>query len=190
MSRHLAHRFLLGAGPLKRTTDRLHALSRVVVLVAVLAAVPLGSAVGAGVADGLHATAHAQAAARVQRTATLLSDAPAASSPDGGGVLTRAEWPGPHGRVMTGQVMAPSGDPTGSAVTIWVDRAGRITTEPLRAEDIAMQSSLVGLLAALALPALLVVLHLLVVRLLDRARSRRWAAEWATVEPLWAGRTR
>lgn len=160
MSRHLAHRFLLGTGPLKRTTDR------------------------------LHVTAHAQAATRMQRTATLLSDAPAASGPDGGGVLTRAEWPGPHGRVMTGDVIAPNGDPTGSAVTIWVDRAGRITTEPLRAEDIAMQSSLLGFLAALALPALLLLLHLLVVWLLDRARSRRWAAEWATVEPLWAGRTR
>jgi hypothetical protein len=32
------------------------------------------------------------------------------------------------------------------------------------------------------------VLHLLAVSLIDSSRDRRWAAEWASIEPLWAGR--
>lgn len=188
MNRHPVRRLLLGAGPLKRTTDRLHALSRVVLLVAVLAAVPVGAAVGAAVSGALHATAHAQSVVRAARTATLLADAPGTSSPDGGGVLAPARWSGPHGRPMTGEVIAPSGDPAGSAVTVWVDRAGRITTEPLREGDIAVQASTAGVVAALALPVVVLLLHLGVVHLLDRTRLRQWSSEWESVEPLWAGR--
>jgi hypothetical protein len=187
--RHPLRRLLLGAGPLKRTTDRLHALSRVLVLLAVLAAVPAGVAVGAAVAGALHGTVHAQAATHIARTATLLTEAPVVSSPDGGDVLAPAQWRGPHGRLMTGEVSAPSGDPAGSAVTIWVDRAGRLTGAPLSDEDIAAQSITAGIVAALAVPVLVLLAHLGVVRLLDRARLRRWTAEWASVEPLWAGRT-
>jgi hypothetical protein len=113
-----------------------------------------------------------------------------ASSPGDGDVLAPAQWQGPHGRPMTGEVIAPSGDPAGSAVAVWVDDAGRLTTEPLRAGDIAVQSLTSGIVAALAVPGLALLLHLGVVLLLDRARLRRWTAEWASVEPLWAGRTR
>lgn len=188
--RSLIRRLLLGAGPLKRTTDRLHALSRIVVLAALLAAVPVGCAVGGTVSGLLHATAQSQAAARTERTATLLADAPVASSADGGDVVARAQWLGPHGRTLSGRVLAPSGATAGSTVTVWVDRAGRITSEPMRSGDIAVQSFTAGLVAALGLPCLVLLLHLLAVQLLDRARFRRWSAEWATVEPLWAGRTR
>lgn len=189
MNRHAIRWLLLGSGPLKRTTDRLHALSRVVVLLAVLAAVPVGLEVGTAVAVALHETAQAQAAARSARTATLLAAAPVAPSPDGGDVLAPAQWQGPHGRPVTGKVIAPSGDPAGSAVTVWLDRAGRLTTEPLRDSDIAVQSLTAGTVAALGLPTLVALMHLLVVHLLDRARLRRWAAEWASIEPLWADRT-
>lgn len=187
MIRGLLRRLLLGAGPLKRTSDRLHAASRVLVLAAVLAAVPVGFAVAGTVAGVLHSTAQAQAAERTTRTATLLAPAPVASGTDGGDVLARAQWPGPHGR-LTGQVLAPGGTPAGSTVVVWVDRAGRITTEPLQNSDIAVQSFTAGAVAALGLPSLVLLVHLLVVQLLDRARLRRWTAEWAAVGPLWARR--
>lgn len=188
MSRHLVRRLLLGAGPLKRTTDRLHALSRVVVLAAALVAVPLGVAVDATVSSMLHQTAHAEAAARTTRTATLLTAAPEAT--DGGDVLARGQWPGPDGRTMTGRVFAPSGASAGSTVTVWVDHTGRLTTEPVRDGDIAVQSITSGIVAGLCLLCLVLLLHLLVVHLLDRTRLRRWGVEWASIEPLWAGRAR
>jgi hypothetical protein len=46
-----------------------------------------------------------------------------------------------------------------------------------------------GSLIALSLPSAAVVLYLFAVWGIDAARDRRWAAEWATIEPLWAGRT-
>lgn len=190
MRRRPVRRLLLGAGPLKRTTDRLHALSRVVVLAAMLAAVPVGVAVAGRVAGVLHATAAVQTATRTERVATLLADAPVASGTDGGEVLAHGQWLGPSGRAVTGRVLASSGAVAGSTVTVWVDRAGRITEPPMRADDIAVQSFAAGTVAALGLPCLVLLLHLLAVQLLDRARLRRWTAEWSTVEPLWAGRTR
>lgn len=190
MRRRLIRRLLLGAGPLKRTTDRLHALSRVVVLIAVLAAVPVGIVVAGTVSGMLHQTAQAQTAARTERTATLLTDAPVASGADGGDVLARAQWRGPQGQAMTGRVLAASGAPAGSSVPVWIDRSGQITSPPMNGGDIAVQSFTAGTVAALGLPCLVLLLHLLAVQLLDRVRLRRWTAEWATVEPLWAGRTR
>lgn len=189
MTRHAIRRLLLGSGPLKRTSDRLHALSRLVVLAALLAAAPVGLAVGGTVAGLLHGVAQTQAAERTERTATLLDDAPVASSADGGDVLARGQWQGPHGQPMTGLVLAPAGNSTGSTVPVWIDRAGRLISEPMRGSDIAVQSFTAGTVAALALLSIVLLLHLLAVHLLDRARLRRWTAEWSSVEPLWAGRT-
>jgi hypothetical protein len=188
MSRHLGRRLLLGSGPLKRGSDRLHALSRLAVLGSVLAAVPVGILVGLLASSFLHGTARAQAAARTERTATLLAAAPVAS-PDGGDVVARAEWHGSGGQPDLGSVLAPSGAPAGTTVTVWLDARGRITTPPLRGEDITAQSVVAGALTAIALPTLVALLHLLVVHALDRGRLRRWAEEWASVEPQWAGRT-
>jgi hypothetical protein len=187
--RHLRPWLLLGKGPLKRPTDRLHALSRVVVLTALLAAVPAGFIAGGTVAGLLHGVARTQAAERTARTATLLDDAPVASSADGGDVLARGQWRGPHRQLLTGEVLAPAGTSAGHTVPVWIDHAGRITSEPLRSGDIAVQGITAGTVAALGLPCLVVLLHLLVVQLLDRVRLRRWTAEWTSVEPLWAGRT-
>jgi hypothetical protein len=181
---------LLGGGPLRRTTDRLHALSRIVVLAALLAAVPVGIVVGLALTSALHRTADAEAAARSARTATLLSDAGVATSPEDGDVLASAEWAGLHGRAVTGQVLAPGGAAAGSTVTVWLDRAGRITSPPLADRDIAAEGITAGVVAGLGLPVVAGLAHLLAVSLLDRARLRRWGAEWLTVEPLWAGRIR
>jgi hypothetical protein len=85
-------------------------------------------------------------------------------------------------------VLAPSGTRAGGTVRVWTDSRGRITTPPLREEDIPAQAVVAGVIAALALPILAALGHLAAVELLDRARLRRWTAEWASVEPLWAGR--
>jgi hypothetical protein len=186
MSRRLRRRLLLGRGPLTRATDRLHGLSRLVVLAAALAAVPVGIAVALTVTSALHRTADAEAAARSTRTATLLADAPVTTGPEDGDVLATAQWARPHGGLVTGSVLAPSGAAAGSTVTVWVDRAGRLTLPPLGDRDITAESLAAGVLAALGLPLVAVLAHLLAVSLIDGARLRRWAAEWLSVEPLWA----
>jgi hypothetical protein len=188
VSRHLARRLLLGSGPLKRRSDRLHALSRVGVLAAALAALPVAVVVGVATSSLLQGTAAAQAAARSERTATLLVGAPDGTSQEDGVVPAKAQWRDLDGRLRTGEVLAPMGAAAGSRVTIWLDPGGRFTTPPLRGEDITAESIAAGALAAVTLPTLVALVHLLVVNLLDRSRLRQWAHEWASVEPSWAGR--
>lgn len=189
-ARQLARQLFLGTGPLKRTTDRLHGLSRLLVVLALLAALPFGIGVGRSVASALHRSADAQAATLAVRTATLLADAPPMADPEADGVYATATWSAPDGRPVTGRVVAPPGAHAGSTVTVWLDRNGRIASPPQAGQDITVEGITAGLLAALALPLVAGFAHLLAVTLLDRARYRRWTAEWLSVEPLWAGRAR
>jgi hypothetical protein len=191
--RALLRRFLLGHGPLKRTSDRLHLLSRLVLAASLIAAVPIAVAVGASMSRSLHATAALQAAERHQETATLLADAPTtdqatADGPMDGRVPALATWAGPNGHLRQGHVLAPAGARMGTAVRIWVDSRGAVTTRPLPASDVTTQVVVAGSLIALSLPSGVAVVHLFAVWAIDAARDRRWAAEWAAFEPLWAGR--
>jgi hypothetical protein len=192
--RSLMRMFLLGSGPLKRSTDRLHVLCRVLLVLSAVAAVPIAIAVGSTMSASLHATAARQAAERHQATATLLADAPSidqatTDAPADGQVLTSATWPGTGGHLRRGQVLAPAGAHMGTAVPVWVDSHGNVTARPLATSDITAQVVVAGSLIALSLPSAAVVLYLFAVWGIDAARDRRWAAEWATIEPLWAGRT-
>jgi hypothetical protein len=189
----VVRRFLLGHGPLKRTSDRLHALSRVFVLASVVAAVSVAVVIGTALSASLHATAARQAAERHPQVATLLANAhsvdPAtANGPADGQVLAPAVWAAPDGHVRTGRVPAPAGASAGSRVHIWVDRDGSVTARPLPSSDITVEVGVAAGMTALAMVSAATVLHLLAVSLIDSSRDRRWAAEWASIEPLWAGR--
>ena len=73
--RRLFRRFALGSGPLKRGTDRLQLVARLLLLITVLTAIPVALAVvTANYSQGLTVAA-AEAAERHQVTATLLADA-------------------------------------------------------------------------------------------------------------------
>jgi hypothetical protein len=152
--RFLLRRFLLGHGPLKRTSDRLHALSRLFLLAATVATVPAAVATGTTMATSLHATADSQAMARHQESAILLADAPTADQ-------------------------ATAGAPMGRAVPIWVDDAGNVTDPLLAASDVTAEAVVAATLIGVTLPMGATVLHLFAVRLIDFSRDRRWAAEWA-----------
>ena len=184
-------RFLLGSGPLKRTSDRLQALSRVVLLLTVLAVVPLAGLVGTSVSGHLHEIARQQQAHRASVPGTLLFDA--APTPSGSGsaddVPTPASWAGADGVPRTGPVPAPAGSRAGSVVRVWVDDAGALTTAPLGDGDIAADAVAAVVLGPVSGLALVALGHVVLVTVLDRRRARRWAEGWAAVEPLWrAGR--
>jgi hypothetical protein len=179
-------RFTLGSGPLKRTSDRLQFLSRLVLLLAVLVVVPLSAVVGSSVSGHLHAVARQQAAVRTSVPATLLFDA---ATGDRATTPTTAAWAGADGVPRTGAVPAPAGARAGSVVRVWVDTAGTLTTAPLGDGDIAADTIAAVVLGPGSALALLGLAHVVLVTVLDRRRARRWAEGWAAVEPLWtAGR--
>jgi hypothetical protein len=182
-------RFTLGSGPLKRTSDRLQALSRVLLLLTVLAVVPLAALVGSAVSGHLQQVARQQQAERTSVPATLLFDAAGTTSGSADGVATTASWAGADGVPRTGRVPAPAGSRAGSVVRVWVDASGGLTTAPIGDGDIAADAVAAVVLGPGTGLALVALGHVVLVTVLDRRRARRWAEGWAAVEPLWrAGR--
>jgi hypothetical protein len=183
-------RFTLGSGPLKRTSDRLEFLSRVLLTAVLLATVPIALAVATATYTGGRAEVAQEAADRHRVDARLLEDA-AAPAGSGNGVdvgQARAVWTAPSGAERSGTVPAWPGAEAGTTVVIWVDRDGSRTTRPLSTGDVVGRALGAAVLTYAGIAVVAVGGHLVVHRLLDRSRYRRWAAEWALVGPDWTGR--
>ena len=71
-------------------------------------------------------------------------------------------------------------------MTVWVDEDGDVTTRPLADADVVARAIGYGVPTFLGISALAVLGYLGVRRLLDRSRMRRWATDWAVVEPVWS----
>jgi hypothetical protein len=183
-ARRLLRRFALGSGPLKRGSDRIEFAARVVLVAVVLAAVPVALAVATATATQTRSLADVQAATRHLVTATLLDEAAPA---DGGpGAPVAATWTAPSGAAREGIVRVGTAADVGTTVTIWVDEDGDVTTRPLADADVVARAIGYGLPTFLGTSALAGLGYLGMRRLLDRSRIRRWATDWAVVEPVWS----
>jgi len=179
----LLHRFTLGSGPLKRGSDRLQVVVRLLLLVVLLMGIPVALAVGTAAHSQIAAEATAQTASRFRVTARLTEDA--LLSADGNIGSASATWTAPAGTRRGGVLPVAATARKGAAVPVWVDRSGRRTAPPLNQSD-AMAgavgytlATLVGIWFAGAGA------YLLVRRMIDRHRLRAWADEWAAVGPVW-----
>jgi hypothetical protein len=189
--RLVVRRFTLGSGPLKRTSDHLECLAKVVLTVVLLLSVALALAVATATASQERSEVVAQAAERQQVGAELLEDAAAVyDGSEGGRELGQASavWTDPSGAEHTGTISVPVRAETGSVQTIWIDRNGNRTTRPLNDADVAARSVGYALVTYLWTALVAWGAYRWVRWLLDRSRSRRWAAEWADVEPEWTGK--
>jgi hypothetical protein len=191
----MLRRFTLGSGPLKRRSDRLQVIGRVVVAVSLLLAPPLAVAAVTATTVQLHAVAETEAADRSRVSAVLLVDAPALVSTSGAyssatvvRVHVRAVWPAPDGTSREGDVLAAPLTPAGTAVPVWVDRAGRVVRAPLDPSGIGTSANLTGVLVLLGLPLTCWALYAFLCFVLDERRDRRWERNWAAVEPEWTSR--
>ncbi|NYJ07537.1 Rv1733c family protein [Petropleomorpha daqingensis] len=189
--RRALRRFTLGSGPLKRGSDRLQLVARLVVVLSVLLAPIVAVATAGAVTTHLQAVADDQAAERSHVRAVLLEDAAEPSrGPDYTEVSTltvpvRAGWPVPGGGSQEGLVMARAGTPAGSPVPVWVDRTGALVPPPLDPAGIPRSAVAVGALPLIGLPVVTWLLYALCCFVLDTYRDRRWGRDWAAVEPVW-----
>ncbi len=184
--RRLFRRFALGSGPLKRGTDRLQFVARVLLLVTVLTAIPVALAVVTADYSQGRATAAAPAAERHQVTATLLVDAAAsrdAAHPDA--ATAKVTWTPPSGTAREGVLAVPGGAKAGSTVTIWIDDSGDVTRRPATSGDVAAEAFGIGLLTLMAISLVAATAFVIFRKVQDRGRLRRWEADWAVVEPVW-----
>ena len=193
-TRALLRRFAMGSGPLKRRSDRLQFGARLLMVVLLLTlAVPVGLAVGTAVYTQGRADAAVQAAARHRTTAQLLEEPsrPPASTADGAAqppARARVTWAVPSGGTRQAVVDVPDGARNHSAVRIWVDETGALTSAPLSSGDAVRESVALGIFAFLAFTLVTVLSYESVRLLLDQSRARSWAVEWAAVEPVWTGK--
>jgi len=193
--RRSLRRFMLGSGPLKRRSDRLQVIGRIVVAVSLLLAPPLAVMATTTTTTHLEAVADAEAAERTRVRAVLLEDAPAIphtsgdySSYSDDRVHARAVWPLPDGTSRAGDVLTAPLTPAGTAVRVWVDRAGDVVRAPLDPTGIPTSAMVMGALPLFGVPLAAWTLYAVLCVLLDAHRERRWERDWATVEPDWNSR--
>ena len=178
--------------PLRRGTDRVEGILRLVMIIMVVAVVP-ATAVAAGRWTYHHVLhqAQAQQAADHQVTAVLLRDAPATGVPDPyTSVQTAwvpARWQPPGQPYRTGEVLAVAGARKGSTVRTWIGPSGAITDPPLNHRVIRGEVLMAVMATLLVSGVLLLSAASLARRMLDRRRLRAWEAEWRTSGPLWSG---
>ena len=178
--------------PLRRGTDRVEGILRLVMIIVVVAVVPATAVAADRWADHyfLH-QAQARQAADHQVTAVLLRDAPAIGTPDPYTSMQTAwvpaRWQPPRQPPRTGEVLAVAGAHKGSTVRTWIDPSGKVTDPPVDQRFI-VGSVWLAVMATCQLSLLvLLAAAVLVRRGLDRRRLNAWEAEWRASGPLWSG---
>jgi hypothetical protein len=181
----LARRLGLDRNELRRMSDRIEAW---LILALIVAFVPLAVLATSNVAQWVGDAGVRQLRADVslrQVTAELLPGTPPTGSVPGQVRSSeRARWR-LGGVTHTGEVPAEPGVPAGTAVPIWVNRAGQIQPPQLT----AAQATARTVLAAIATPPVVALLLWLAWRglrwRLDRHRLAQWDRAWSQVERLW-----
>jgi hypothetical protein len=182
-------RFTLGSGPLKRTSDRLQHLGRILLVCGLLFGVAVALAVATGGYTNGVAKSVAQSAARHQVTAQLTQDARPpeveASTVSGWGSAS-VTWHDAVGNPHQSVVSVRAGAKAGTTTRVWIDAAGDRTTRPLSRGDAVSGAIGYGLLTYLAIAVVALTAYRVFRGGLDRSRTRRWATEWAAIEPVWS----
>lgn len=174
--------------PLRRTSDRVQTCLLAGMFVAAAAGAPFAAQAASQAA---HATAlraeQAQIAATHQVRAVLTQVA--ASTISANVVLPEvpaaATWTSVTGVHRTGEVVAPTGSPKGTAVTIWTLANGDLTSPPLQPSQVTGQAELAAAGAIVGIALLYLCAAVIARTAFYRGRMAAWEAEWAVTAGLW-----
>ncbi|MGW0758432.1 Rv1733c family protein [Streptomyces sp. NPDC002814] len=176
--------------PLRRRSDRLEAW---IVLctwtLALLGGVSAGWMASESVADGIasrRAEVHPVAAVLTEDAAKTL--ALTASGSSSGTVWAKVRWTAPDGSARTGPAKVEPGSKTGTAVTVWTDRTGKLVSEPATATETKLEAAFAGVLIGTSAGGGVLLCGWLVRELLARRRLADWDAEWKRIGPQWRKR--
>lgn len=183
-------RFGFGRNPLRRPSDRIEAALLVVFLIAGLLLVPIGAVIGTSVREAGEQRTAQQRDLLQQVKATTTEDAPALTGQEIGQLTwpVSVVWQDSAAGERRARADVVLGTKTGSEVTVWLDRSGRLVKPPRTAGDSAAIGGATGFGVVLAGWIVLGLLMAGAVRKLNQSRSRQWAAEWEQVAPRWTGR--
>jgi hypothetical protein len=171
--------------PLRRRSDRVEAWIVVFTWVCVLlAGVLAGRGAAAAVEHGLalrDAASHPVQAVLTENAAVVPQTAPEYGD---GSVWAKVRWTA-AGATHAGLARVEPGVKAGTRVTVWTGRSGELVPQPATAEQVRMQSVLVGSLAGLGAGAGVLVCGWLARGRLERQRMQAWDREWESVGPRW-----
>lgn len=192
LPRRTARRLWPDRNPLRRATDRVEAALAVALIVVFVAVAPLLSlAAWHWAADAGHRAAAAQQATSHQVSAVTLKSAPPpvfGAEPASLVATVPARWVAPGGAVHTGTVAVAGGMRAGSKVTVWLNKAGQLTSPPLQPAQVNAQAAQAAAGAPFGLVLLLGGIWLVIRRALNRRRLAAWEAGWAAFGPRWTRR--
>ncbi len=172
--------------PLRRTVDRAEAVLAGLLVVVFLAGAPLAAVATRHAAYDIGSrTAQSEQASWRQVPAVLLAAAPAAGFHQFQ-VTVPARWVAPDGTRHAGAVLAPPGTSAGHTVTVWVDKAGRLTgNPPLELAQVQAQVVLATMLTPVAVGFAVLGMGLVAHAVLGRRRMASWETDWQVTEPQW-----
>ena len=147
-----------------------------------MAALGVGQWTAHGASAGTSVQPHAVQAVLLQ---PVTAPAGQAVAVQGTQVWVRARWESAGGAARTGEVPAPAGAAAGTAVTVWLNAAGRVTSPPYKG-GFAFAAVLAAMTLAVTAFALLTVLRL-VQRFLNWRRLAAWETAWRATGPRWTG---
>ncbi|MCF3131846.1 Rv1733c family protein [Streptomyces olivochromogenes] len=177
------------SNPLRRHDDIVEAW----IVLAVWLTILLGGAVAGFVTA--HAASESFARQRAERhsvRAVLVTDVPRTLTETwgtGDQVRATVRWTAPDGTSRTARTWVEHGAMAGTAIVVWQDDNGRLTPSPTGPGEAALESAVLGLVAAGALAGLSAGAGAVVRARLDRRRMDEWGREWDLVGPRWGHRT-
>jgi hypothetical protein len=177
------------SNPVTRTSDRLECVARVLLALSLFAAVPIALVTGTTTYRRVAHTAITQAEERRRVTVTLVDDVPAPLDEPWNNTpkqAAAAAWTDASGVEHQVSLSVPGGSRAGLTAPVWIDREGNRTTRPLTRDDVTVEAVGTAVLTLGGLSLVALGAYRSACGLLDRSRSRRWAAEWAIVEPVWS----
>ncbi|MGW7522051.1 Rv1733c family protein [Streptomyces sp. NPDC054783] len=178
------------SNPVRRHDDVLEAWLLLAMWMLIVVGGTVAGAMTACAADRSFAQ---QRAERTPVRAVLRTDVPYTAVSEAGGDLVSAKvrWTAADGSTHSGRtlVTTSTGRRAGSTVGIWIDHHGRLSAQPPTPGKAAVEASLLGAAAALALSGLVFGLGSTGRLWLDRRRMEQWDAEWTLVGPRWGHMT-
>jgi hypothetical protein len=178
-------RLFPGRNPLARFGDRVEAALLVVMVAGALLMLPFAAAFGSETYAAQTARAEQERTTRHPATATSLAAAPTQTySADGAGApadqtTVPVAWFDARGARHTGDVLADSGSPKGTQVSVWLDQRGELTTEPLSPSTSAADGVFAAILLWVGVTGALAALYGLGRFVLERLRAAAWDRAWA-----------
>jgi hypothetical protein len=183
----LVRGFLPDRNPLRRACDRVETFLLAGLFVAAVVAAPFAAQAASHAAHaGAQRAQQAQLAARYQVPA-VLTQAAGSTLSDYLGALTQvqATWTSVTGVKHTGQIMATAGSAKGSAVIVWTDAAGNLTSPPLQPTQVTGQGYMAALGAIAGVGVIYLCATVIMRRVLNRRRMAAWAADWVVTARAW-----